>query len=600
LPRRLIVPLIAAFALVPATAHAGWLPPVALDGPNADVVSVGNVDLARDGTGAVGYLKGAAGAPHAHVVRIFDGQWRAPERVDFGPSAATEVKVAAGDGNRLAVAWIANGIVWATVSAGGDAPGGFTPAVQIGGPNAESLDLDLGVNGAAYAVWQENANVVAARLQDSTWTRVASPLDIDPAREAGTGALRPRVAVSAEGYAVATWGERAEDGITHVFARRITGMTLSSFPRDLTLTNEHADSPDIDIEDDGSFAWVVFRQSVLGLNRTVGRRLVGSQFEPPEFIDGGNPSVSPKVDMSGAGRGQAVAAAATQVIGSWLDHDHFQTPVRLDNTNGLVPGKPEVASSDRDDIAVAWHVLSPDGNAVARARFKGDEEPFGGELTVSRPDLGPVADPGVFIGGDRVGDFAVAMVQGAPGARSLVVTVFDRPPTAPFIESSQKYKRKTRPELRWRPGLELWGAQTYRVYVDGTQIAQTRNSRLVPSTPLTTGKHTWQVEAVDHAGQVTRSRLRTMRIDATKPKLKVSVTGKRVAGAGLRIRVRASDRGGSKLDHITVNYGDKSRTSRSRSTVHRYKRGTYRLRVAAVDKAGNVTREEVRLRIKAS
>ena len=38
------------------------------------------------------------------------------------------------------------------------------------------------------------------------------PLDVDPSREAGTGPLRPKVAVSAEGYAVATWGERRADG----------------------------------------------------------------------------------------------------------------------------------------------------------------------------------------------------------------------------------------------------------------------------------------------------------------------------------------------------------------------------------------------------
>ena len=601
MPRRLIVPLIAAFALVPAaSAHAGWIPPVALDGPNAEVLEVGGVDLARDGTGAVGYLKAADGAPHAHVVRFFGGQWRAPERVDYGPAAATEVKVAAGDGNRLAVAWIADGTVWATISPGGDAPGGFAPAVAIGGPNAESLDLDLGVNGAAYAVWQENGNVAAARLQDATWTRVVGPLDINPAREAGTGLLRPRVAVSAEGYAVATWGERVEDGTTHVFARRITGLNLSNFPRDITLVYENADSPDIDVEDDGSFAWVVFRQTLGGIPRTVGRRLIGSQFEAPEFIDGGNPSEAPKVDMSGAGRGHAIAATPSAVVGSWLDHDHFQTPVRLDNIDGLVPSKPEVASTDRDDIAVAWRVTGPDGNSIARARFKGAGEPFGGEVTVSRGDLGPVADPGVFIGGDRVGDFAVAMVQGTLGARALTAAVFNRAPGAPFIESSQAYKRKTRPELRWRPGLELWGAQTYRVFVDGVQIGQTQNDTLVPATPLTTGKHTWQVEAVDSAGQTSKSRARTLRIDATAPTLRVSVSGKRVAGAGLKIRVTVSDRGGAGLSHTTVDYGDKSATTRTRSTTHRYRRGTFTLKVAAVDKAGNVTRKEVKLRIKKS
>jgi hypothetical protein len=606
LPRSLIVLLTAALVLVPAaSAHAGWFPAAPIDGPNADVVSVGNVDLAREGTGAIAYIRNADGVPHAFISRLYGGSWLPPQRVDPTVAAVTEVKVAAGDGNRLAIAWIADGFVYATVVPGGDTPGAFGPTTTIGGPGAQDLDLDLGVNGAAYAVWQEAGNVATARLQDAAWTRIGPPLDIDPAREAGTGQLRPRVAVSAEGYAVATWGERMPDGSTHLFGRRITGMTLSSVPQDITLPEGWADSPDIDIEDDGSFAWIVYRQFFFGVPRTVGRRLVGSQYEAAEFIDGGTASEEPKVDMSGAGRGYAVAQTpgVAQVFGSWLDHDHFQPGGRLDSIAGSAPSKPEIASTDRNDNALAWRLTGSDGSSIARARYRDGETvggAFGGELTVSRPDLGPVADPGVFIGGDRVGDFAVAMVQGNPGARTLAVAVFDRPPGAPFIESSQAYKRKTRPELRWRPGLELWGVQTYRVYMDGVMIGQTTNDTLVPATPLAAGKHTWQVEAVDRAGQTSRSRVRTLKIDSIPPTLKVTVSGKRVAGKALKITVKATDTGGATMDHITVDYGDRSKTSRTSTTRHTYKRGKFTLKVAAVDKAGNVTRKEVKLRIKKS
>ena len=97
-------------------------------------------------------------------------------------------------------------------------PAAFTGPVAIGGPGARSLDIDLGINGAAYAVWEQGGDVRAARLQDATWTAVAAPLDVDPALEAGTGALRPKVAVSAEGYAVATWGDRPGDGTTRMWA----------------------------------------------------------------------------------------------------------------------------------------------------------------------------------------------------------------------------------------------------------------------------------------------------------------------------------------------------------------------------------------------
>jgi hypothetical protein len=406
------------------------------------------------------------------------------------------------------------------------------------------------------------------------------------------------VAVSAEGYAVATWGDRTPDGGTRVWARRLTGMNLSAYPQDLTLPGGSADSPDIDIEDDGSFAWVVFREDIGGLSRTVGRRLIGSTFEPYEPMDGGFAATEPRIDMSDRGAGYAVAQGngGPLVTGAWLDHDHFQQPGgRLDSGDSPVPTKPEVATSDRGDLAIAWR-----SGTSARARFKEFNEAFGPEFQVSNPGLGPVIDPGVFIGGDRVGDFVVAMVQGTEGAYALTAAVYDRDPGTPFIEASETYKRRTRPLLRWRPGLDLWGIQRFRVFIDGVQIAETVNDTLTPSTPLTPGRHTWQVEAVDRAGQTNRSRARTLKIDPVAPTVKVSISGKRAAGQSLKITVKATDTGGSGLDHINVDYGDRSPISNSKTTRHRYKRGKFTLKVAAIDKAGNIARVQKKLRIKKS
>src|SRR5262249_1033336 len=159
-----------------------------------------------------------------------------------------------------------------------------------------------------------------------------------------------------------------------------------------------------------------------------------------------------------------------------------------------------------------------------------------------------------------VGDFAVAMVQGTEGAKALTIAVFDDPPTAPYIGKAEAYKRKTRPELRWRPGTDLWGEQTYRVFMDGVQIGQTKAASFVPTTPLQRGRPKWCVEAVDLHGQTSRSRERTMKLDATAPSLSVRVDGKRKRGSTLKIRVVAKDRGGSGLDHTTIDYGDHSST----------------------------------------
>src|SRR6185369_14969801 len=97
-----------------------------LDGPNADVLQVGGVDLARDGTGAVAYLRRDGGVTHVFVSRLFGGVWQSPVRVDPGLGAATEAKVAVGDGNRIAVAWIAGGSVYAASTAVSATPAPFS------------------------------------------------------------------------------------------------------------------------------------------------------------------------------------------------------------------------------------------------------------------------------------------------------------------------------------------------------------------------------------------------------------------------------------------------------------------------------------------
>ena len=65
----------------------------------------------------------------------------------------------------------------------------------------------------------------------------------------------------------------------------------------------------------------------------------------------------------------------------------------------------------------------------------------------------------------------------------------------------------------------------------------------MPSTPLTPGRHTWQVEAVDQAGQTARSRARTLRIDSLPPTLqRQRDRPARNAGERLTITARATRR----------------------------------------------------------
>ncbi len=137
--------------------------------------------------------------------------------------------------------------------------------------------------------------------------------------------------------------------------------------------------------------------------------------------------------------------------------------------------------------------------------------------------------------------------------------------------------------------------------MDGALIGTTINDTLIPADPLTAGKHTWQVEAVDRAGQTNRSRARTLKIDSIAPTLKVTLT--RQAGGGEVVEDRGEgDR------HRRRGARSRDRGLR-RSLGHdafqvacatSYKRGSFTLKVAAVDKAGNIGRKTVKLRIKKS
>ena len=102
-----------ALAACPPLASAGWFPAQPVDGPSPDIEELGGVDLARDGTGGLVYLKRVDGAPHVFLSRFNGGQFRPAERVDNGiGGGASEAAIAAADADRLAIVWIAGSRVY--------------------------------------------------------------------------------------------------------------------------------------------------------------------------------------------------------------------------------------------------------------------------------------------------------------------------------------------------------------------------------------------------------------------------------------------------------------------------------------------------------
>ena len=223
----------------------------------------------------------------------------------------------------------------------GNGPSGplLGPTEIFNDPSGATSDpaIDMGINGTAYATWAApgggGADVRVARLQDVAWQTIGVPIDVDPARAAGRGVQRSRVAVSGDGNALVAWGEDNADGRRRVWERRVTGATFSAFPQELSLPSlggapgGAADSVDIDVEDDGGFGWAVFRQDFGGGSRSIGRRLLGLTFDPPVALDGGPPTANPRLALNGRGQGLSTFEGGSGALAAINYNDVFQPAV---------------------------------------------------------------------------------------------------------------------------------------------------------------------------------------------------------------------------------------------------------------------------------
>src|SRR6185369_11393498 len=133
--------------------------------------------------------------------------------------------IATGDGGRVVVVFANGGNVYADTRA--DAGSGWGRQTLWSGGGASDPAVDLSVNGKGYAAFTAPGggghDVRGAYSRDAgPWSVIGAPLDANAADDAGAGGARPRVAASADGVAVAVWGE-----VGHVFARRLQGVRPS-------------------------------------------------------------------------------------------------------------------------------------------------------------------------------------------------------------------------------------------------------------------------------------------------------------------------------------------------------------------------------------
>ncbi len=578
---RLAASLLLALLAVPATAHAGFFAAETVDGPSPDVLAVGDVDISRDAGGALVYLKREGGVAHVFLSVLTNGAFGPGARVDAGlPAPASQPVVAATNEGRVAVAWVSDGVLFTAVRARGAEA--FTAPAQVAAGGVSNPSIDLSIHGVAVVTWVQGGDVRAARAErDSpTFAVIAAPADLDPARDAGTGPdKRPKVSVSADGNAVVVWGEDGADGRTHVVGRRIFEGRLSAIVQDLTLPGPGAAvRPDVEMEDDSSFAQVVFTQG----GRIHARRLVGSQFEAPLTVDAGAGTVG-RVDLTGRGEGLVGVEAGGTPVGTTL-WDEAVTSAGPFGSASLAGSPVLPAVGENEEAVLAW-VGAADASIRAK-HVDGLQKPvFSAEAPLSTAPVDPAA--GIDAAATRLGDTFVAFVQGAGAARRVVTGVYDRPPSRPALSTGERLRGLA--PLKWGQSFDVLGV-TYSVVVDGRAIGTSRTPSFRPtSAKLRDGRHRWHVVATDRRGQRARSSTRTLRIDGTPPVLRARF---RRSGSLLTVSATAGDSRGSNpsgLSRTVVDLGDRRVRFRGSVTV-RIPRGVSSVTVIARDRAGNATR----------
>jgi hypothetical protein len=586
-PRHLLVLLLIALPATPA--RAAYFPADQIDGPSADIVSVGEVDFTRDGSGAVAYVKRDAGVNHIFVVRMSGGAWQPPERIDAGiDTASSQPVIGVADSGRVVAAFISGGQLYGTSRVPGAT--GWSAPVAIAA-SATDPALDLSLNGVGYVTYTSAGDVLAARLaRDATaWAPLEAPLDIDPADTSGNS----DVAVSADGVALGTFTEG-----NRVVARKLFATKVSQVPQVLNVdqVDGHiggaADSPDADVEDDSSFAWVVFRQTFDDHQRVLARRLLGSTFDPPVVIDAGQSGSMPRIDLSERGEGTtAVATPDNGVVAGMLHLDAFGPPVRLDTpANALAPAPvPTIGENGASTVSWLQAATAADAPVVHGRHWIIDQTRRGypvpePDTIISNPAFGAVdATAGMDAAADRLGDSVTVFIQGTGPDRRLVAAEFDRVPGKFFGYVGTSYRSLQNRPLKWAAASEIWGAITYTVYIDGKPVGTTTATEFRPPVRVKDGKHRLQIVATDQRGQTATTKSTLLRVDDTPPSLHVHVMR---SGRTVTVSARAHDKR-SGLEKIVTSFGDGTPDREGARMRHRYRRsGSFNLVVRAIDYAG--------------
>lgn len=640
--RRAILPALALLACLWAPEAGAVITPTNLiDGPDADIVSLGGAAMAPDGTGGVVYLKRieeningtVVHRVHVFVSRYANDQWYPAQQVDVGQHFESSFPaIAAGEGGRLVVVWVnhysstTDGLFAASMEPGSTGFRATVPVdLNIGQATGTYPSVAMDAAGTALVVYRVVtavsgpsrpeippgyvlAEIRMARFDGEFWSGFGLPINRNPAQAmvAPTEANSPRVAIDLTGQGLVAWQEPDDNFINRIYARRIFGtvpgniLQVSPSSYHGHPLNGAADELAVDVGGFGEGAVAYRQQPAPGSGFSRPRVFLsqipttfdpsGQNFKPARMVDGAGEEgpfgpIGPlSVAVDGKGGfdvGYGSGAESLDVSGSEAT---LGKPVRLDEGGSVIPGNPVLTRAENGALAAAWRIEQQGAGAVGVLERRADGTP--NREVISAPGGGAVRQ--LQLGASGRGDALLAFLQGE-GANTQVAALTVRAPPGEFVaETPSNWVSSSRIPIEWE--VPVGGAirLNYTLLVDDQQVVEglTEPRYTLRGSQVGNGVHTVEIEATDALGQVVDSVPATLKVERTPPKIAVHMHG-----ASVTVRISDVPKGqspGLARGSVKVAFGN-GHAVHGRATVrYRYSgAGTYTIVVSAADKAGN-------------
>ena len=429
------------------------------------------------------------GVDRVVVSRFQGGVFQPPEQIDATlPGPSSQPVVGAADNGRLAIAFVSGGVVYGVVRPAGQPLRRADPAR----PGLRSLGRPVDQRHGVRVVHSPTGTCgspawTAARTPGRGSRRPSTSI---PRAPAGVDNGRSRVAISADGIGVVTWGEAGTSSPARCSTTGSpTPRRTSPRRRSATASRPSPTCPTSTPRTTRATPGSSFASSSPTAARARSRAASAARsFDPPVAVDTGDEPVrDPRIDINGRGRGLATSAgAATGQPLHGADRQPRRVRCRQPDPRAqhgdVGRGAGDLREQHRARRRGARRRRAP---VVRRARARTPTAGRGPDVGLSRPEFGPV-DPlrrlrrrlrsrrrdRRRLGAGRAGR--------APDRRPASSTALRRGSSAtPASAAVAACGRR----CKWQPAFNLWGALRYDVLVDGVLVGQAAGARRSRSPP---------------------------------------------------------------------------------------------------------------------